>query len=471
MLNAAFSGDAYHFNDSILRAYDVRGIVGESLFASDAYALGRAFATKVAEISGNAAPKITVGRDGRMSSPELADAVKQGLRDGGAHVTDVGRGPTPMLYFSVYHLSADAGIMITGSHNPPTHNGFKMTLKKRPFFGDDIQALGAIAASGAYATGDGTIETVSIMDDYIERMLRDFKTQGAKPLTVVWDAGNGAAGEAMKKLTQKLPGKHILLFEDIDGQFPNHHPDPTMPENLVDLQNAVAEHNADFGVAFDGDGDRIGAVDSTGRIIWGDQLLMFYSREILAEKPGATIIADVKASQGLFDDIAKHGGKPLMWKTGHSLIKAKMGEVNASMAGEMSGHIFFADKYYGFDDGLYAAVRLLNLAAHSAESITEMRGNIPEAFNTPEIRIDCPEERKFAVVEEIRARLKNSSYEVNEVDGVRVKVGSGWWLARASNTQAAIIVRCEAADAKALQQLCVMVEEQLKLSHIEQKVG
>ncbi len=471
MSNAAFSEQAYQFNNSILRAYDVRGVVGETLFESDAYALGRAFATNVAQITGNDAPRITIARDGRMSSPAMSDAVKQGLSDAGATVLDTGLGPTPMLYFSVYHLEADAGIMVTGSHNPPTHNGFKMTLKKRPFFGEDIQTLGEIAAAGSYASGNGSIEDAPLMTAYIDRMVQDFKTEGAKDLTVVWDAGNGAAGEAMQLLTAKLPGKHILLFEDIDGQFPNHHPDPTVPANLVDLQAAVAEHKADFGVAFDGDGDRIGAVDSTGRIIWGDQLLMFYSREILAKTPGATIIADVKASQTLFDDVEKHGGKPLMWKTGHSLIKAKMGETKASMAGEMSGHIFFADKYYGYDDGLYAAVRLMNIAAHSDETITDMRGGIPEAFNTPEIRIDCDETRKFEVVEEIRGRLATSDYEVNEVDGVRVKVGSGWWLARASNTQAAIIVRCEAADADALKVLCEMVEAQLQQSGIDQKVG
>lgn len=342
-----------------------------------------------------------------------------------------------------------------------------MTLGSKPFYGKDITTLASMIEAGDYAKGLGGIRQHNIMETYVERMLQGFDKDSAKrTLTVVWDAGNGAAGEAMQKLSARLPGNHHLLYEAIDGTFPNHHPDPTVPENLVDLIAAVKKRKADVGIAFDGDGDRIGAVDSKGRIIWGDQLMMFFSREILTRKPGATVIADVKASQTLFDDIAAHGGKPIMWKTGHSLVKAKMAEEKAEIAGEMSGHIFFADGYYGFDDGLYAAVRLLDLLAKSEETLTQMRSAIPEAINTPEIRIEVDEDRKFGIVEEIRHRLKMLGAEINEVDGVRVSAEGGWWLARASNTQPAIIVRCEAPSQDSLEHLISMVEQQLRQSGI-----
>lgn len=457
----------HQFHHSILRAYDIRGIVGETLSERDAYTLGRCFATFIARENNTSSPRIATARDGRMSSPSLSSALIQGMKDAGATVLDTGIGPTPMLYFAAHHLNAQAGIMVTGSHNPPTHNGFKMTLGTKPFYGDNILKLGEMAATEDFNTGNGSVEVTPVFDAYVARLIEGFAPANAKDLTVVWDAGNGAAGEVMSAVAKKLQGRHILLNEVIDGTFPSHHPDPTVPENLVQLQETVAKEGADVGIAFDGDGDRIGAVDAQGRIIWGDQLLMFYSREILTRKPNATIIADVKASQTLFDDVAAHGGRPIMWKTGHSLIKAKMAEEKAEIAGEMSGHIFFADGYYGFDDGIYAAVRLINLLAHSAQSLSDMRDTIPEAFNTPEIRMDCTEERKFAIVEEIRDRLKQTSYEVNEVDGVRVKVGNGWWLARASNTQSAIIVRCEAQDEATLQQLVNMVNEQLHLSGVD----
>lgn len=459
--------ETHQFHTSILRAYDIRGVFEETLTERDAYILGRCFASFIARANNIASPRIATARDGRMSSPALSSALQQGMKDAGAIVLDAGVGPTPMLYFAAHHLNAQAGIMVTGSHNPPTHNGFKMTLGTKPFYGDNILTLGEMAATGDFDAGNGAIESHPVFDAYVDRLVEGFKPVGAKALTVAWDAGNGAAGEVMSALAKKLPGRHILLNEVIDGTFPSHHPDPTVPENLVQLQETVAKEKADLGIAFDGDGDRIGAVDAQGRIIWGDQLLMFYSREILTRKPGATIIADVKASQTLFDDVAAHGGRPIMWKTGHSLIKAKMAEEKAEMAGEMSGHIFFADGYYGFDDGLYAAVRLIDLLAHSTQTLSDMRDTVPEAFNTPEIRMECTEERKFAIVEEIRTRLQQTSYEVNEVDGVRVKVGNGWWLARASNTQPAIIVRCEAQDQATLAQLVEMVNDQLRLSDVD----
>lgn len=458
---------AFSFDTQILKAYDVRGVYRESLTDEAAEMLGYAFACMVRKHSGNEFPRIVTARDGRQSSPALSKALSEGMKKAGAVVLDGGVGPTPMLYFGVYQQDADAGIMVTGSHNPPTHNGFKMMMGHKPFYGDDILELGRLMNGGIPEIFPGHVESAPLFEPYVERLMQGFRPEGAKPLKVVWDAGNGAAGEAMAALVKKLPGQHYLLFEKIDGNFPNHHPDPTIPANLQDLIQKVAEVGADLGVAFDGDGDRLGAVDGQGRILWGDQLLMFYSREILSRKPGATIIADVKASETLFEDIAKHGGNPLMWKTGHSLIKAKMAEVGAPVAGEMSGHLFFADGYYGFDDGLYAAIRLLDLIAHSGQSLAEMRDGIPEAINTPEIRIDVDASRKFAIVEEIRDRLKKGTHKVNEVDGVRVSVNGGWWLARASNTQSAIIVRCEATSTAQLEELKDMVREQLNASGIK----
>lgn len=455
------------FDFRIFRAYDIRGVYQESLTEDLAESIGKAYATLIARRSGKDNPTIAMARDGRLSSPALAQALAEGMKSAGAQVVDTGLGPTPMLYFAGHHLEADGSIMVTGSHNPPTHNGFKMTLGAKPFFGKDITTLGTMIEQGDYARGIGSIRQESVLEAYVERLLEGFSAATAKRnLTVAWDAGNGAAGEVMARIAARLPGSHHLLHATIDGTFPNHHPDPTVPENLTDLLAAVKKHKADVGIAFDGDGDRIGAVDGKGRIIWGDQLMMFFARDILARKPGATVIADVKASQTLFDDIAAHGGKPLMWKTGHSLVKAKMAEVGAEIAGEMSGHIFFSDGYYGFDDGLYAAVRLLSLLAGSEQTLTQMRSAIPEAINTPEIRIEVHEDRKFGIVEEIRHRLNMIGADVNEVDGVRVSAQGGWWLARASNTQSAIIVRCEAPSQDALERLIAMVEEQLRQSGV-----
>nr|HRJ11896.1 phosphomannomutase/phosphoglucomutase [Alphaproteobacteria bacterium] len=323
----------HQFHHSILRAYDIRGIVGETLSTKDAFALGRAFATTLIRKRGRS---VGVARDGRKSSPDLEAALIEGLVASGAEVVQLGLGPTPMLYFGVKDLGLDAGVMVTGSHNPPTHNGFKMVMLDTPYYGDDITALGKLAAAGDFENQTGNARAHDIRESYTARLAADYKsTQGLK---VVWDAGNGAAGEILTALVKKLPGEHHCLFADIDGNFPNHHPDPTVPENLIDLQNKVAEINADLGIAFDGDGDRIGVIDRRGRIVWGDQLLAILSRDILSRLPGATIIADVKASQVLFDEVTRLGGKPLMWRTGHSLIKSKMKETGAPIAGEMSGH-------------------------------------------------------------------------------------------------------------------------------------
>jgi phosphomannomutase len=442
---------SHHFHPTVLREYDVRGIVGRTLSAMDAWALGRAFATDVAASRGCAAPRICVGLDGRLSSPELEAALVRGLAEGGADVVRVGLGPTPMLYFAVKELHAEGGVMVTGSHNPPDHNGFKMLLADRPFYGEDIKRLGRIAASGAFASGQGRVETAEVAERYVARLLRDFR--GGRLLRVAWDAGNGAAGGVMAALAARLPGHHVILNERIDGTFPVHHPDPTVPENLRQLRETVLTEKCDLGIAFDGDGDRIGVIDDLGAILWGDQLMVFLAEEVLADRPGAMVIADVKASQVLFDEIARLGGRPLMWRTGHSLIKAKMAETGAPLAGEMSGHIFFADRYYGFDDALYAAVRLLGIASRMDGKLSAARARLPRVVNTPEIRFPCTEARKFAVVEEVAARLKAAGAQVDAVDGVRVRSADGWWLLRASNTQDVLVARCESKSEGGLERL------------------
>ena len=453
----------HRFNPTVLREYDVRGIVGETLSKDDAYALGRRFGTVVRRNNGKTA---CVGYDGRLTSPELEAAVVRGLVDCGLEVWRVGLGPTPMLYFATLTLKVDAGVMVTGSHNPPTHNGFKMMLGKAAFFGAAIQELGKIAADGAYATGTaGVVRERSVFDSYVERLTAAIGDGGrppGRPLTVAWDAGNGAAGRAMVALTARLPGRHILLNETIDGRFPAHHPDPTVAENLAQLQAAVREHKCDLGFAFDGDADRLGAVDGSGRIVLADQMMVLFAREVLRERPGATIIADVKSSQVLFDEIARAGGKPLMWQTGHSLIKSKMVETGAPLAGEFAAHIFFADHYFGFDDALYAAVRLLGLVARADESLAQMRDKLPSLVNTPEARFECAENRKFAIIKEIKERLQAAGAKVNDIDGVRVQTADGWWLLRASNTQDLLVARCESTTAAGLDRLKRSLAEALQ---------
>lgn len=444
----------HRFHPSVLREYDVRGIVGETIGSADAYAVGRSFGTVVRRVGGKA---VCVGYDGRLTSPELESAVVKGLGDCGLEVWRVGIGPTPMLYFATLSLAADAGLMITGSHNPPTHNGFKMMLGKSAFYGDAIQELGQIAASAAYADGAASVvRDREVFDRYVERLAEGYHDGGRGPgreLAVAWDAGNGAAGRAMTALVNRLPGRHFVLNEVIDGRFPSHHPDPTVAKNLVQLQAAVAERKCDLGIAFDGDGDRIGAVDGRGRIVWADQLMVLFAREVLAANPGATIISDVKASQVLFDEVGKAGGVPLMWKTGHSLIKSKMAQTGSPLAGEMSGHIFFGRPYLGFDDALYAAVRLVALIARGDASLAEMRDRLPPVVNTPEVRFTSSETRKFAVVDEVKQHLQRSGADVNDIDGVRVRTADGWWLLRASNTQDVLVARCEARDAAGLERL------------------
>ncbi|HLU91139.1 MAG TPA: phosphomannomutase/phosphoglucomutase [Pedomonas sp.] len=452
---------AHQFHPTSLREYDVRGIVGETLTEDDARALGRGFGTRVRR---NGGTKVVVGYDGRLSSPVLEAALVGGLTSAGVDVARIGLGPTPMLYYAVHALKAGGGVMVTGSHNPPNYNGFKMMLGDAPFFGADIQDIGRMAAEEDWESGAGASEQVDILDQYVDRLVQNFDG-GA--YNIAWDAGNGAAGPVVEKLAKRLPGRHVLLHTRVDGTFPNHHPDPTVEANLADLREAVAREKLDFGLAFDGDGDRIGAIDGEGRVIWGDQLLAILAEDVLKSVPGATIIADVKASKALFDRVAELGGKPLMWKTGHSLIKAKMKEVGSPLAGEMSGHVFFAHDYYGFDDALYAAVRLIQATHHLGGSLTALRGNMPEMINTPEMRFGCPEERKFAVVAEVLARLRAEGATVDETDGARVTTKDGWWLLRASNTQAVLVARAEAESADALERLKQTINDQLAASGIE----
>jgi phosphomannomutase len=451
----------------ILRAYDIRGIVGETIVPVTARAVGGAFATVVAERRGRT--RICVAYDGRESSPDLEAAMVEGLTAAGADVIRIGRGPTPMLYFAVKTLDADGGVMITGSHNPPDHNGFKMTVAGAAFYGDDIQVLGRIAAEGAFARGEGSVREVDVSGAYVEALAGAYRAR--RGLKVAWDAGNGVAGPAMVRLTERLPGTHVLLCEEIDGSFPVHHPDPTVPENLALLIETVRREGCDIGVAFDGDGDRLGAVDGEGRILWGDQILCLLAEPVLRDHPGATVIADVKASQVLFDRVAALGGTPLMWRTGHSPIKAKMAEIGAPLAGEMSGHIFFADRYYGYDDGLYAAVRLLDVVAESGRSAAALRESLPAMVNTPEIRFPCPDERKFTVIDEVAARLAGEGADVIAVDGVRVNTSDGWWLLRASNTQAVLVARCEARDEAGLARLKAALAGQLAASGVAPPPG
>ena len=457
----AAQATSHQFHPTSLREYDIRGVIGKTLAAEDAYAIGRSFGSVIRRGGGS---KVAVGYDGRLSSPMLADALVAGLSASGIDVALIGQSSTPMLYFATYHLSADGGIEITGSHNPPDYNGFKFMAQGKPFFGEQIQALGTMAAAGDWEAGEGASETVDVFGAYVDRLLSGFAGAAAR---VGWDAGNGVAGPVVDALVQRLPGEHHTLYTDVDGHFPNHHPDPTVPENLEALRALVAEKNLDFGVAFDGDGDRIGAIDGEGRIIWGDQLLQIYAEMVLKDVPGGTIIADVKASAALFDKVAELGGKPLMWKTGHSLIKAKMKEVDSPLAGEMSGHIFFAHKYYGFDDALYAAVQLIEAVAATGKSITELRGAMKPMVNTPEMRFQVDESRKFAVVEEVLARLEASGAKVDRTDGARVSTADGWWLLRASNTQDVLVARAEADDQAGLDRLVAQIDEQLALSGLE----
>jgi phosphomannomutase len=462
---------SHQFHPTVLREYDIRGIIGETLGPDDARAIGRGFATLLKRAGGS---RVAVGYDGRVSSPTLEHALVEGLNASGCDVVRIGMGPTPMLYYAEASAEdVDGGIQITGSHNPANYNGFKMVFQGRPFFGADILKIGEMAAAGDWIDGSGSHETRGVVDAYIDALMKPFdglpaaEMANLSKLRIGWDAGNGAAGPCLEKLVARMPGEHFTLFTEVDGTFPNHHPDPTEEKNLVDLKALVAEKGLDFGVAFDGDGDRIGAIDGTGRVIWGDQLLMIYAEDLLKHLPGSTIIADVKASRALYDSVAAHGGQPLMWKTGHSLIKSKMKETGSPLAGEMSGHVFFADQYYGYDDALYGGVRLILASARLGKSVTKLRSAMPDMINTPEMRFQVDESRKFAVIDEVKERLAGSPDDVNATDGVRVTNDDGWWLLRASNTQDVLVARAESDSEAGLERLMAQIDGQLAESGLE----
>lgn len=456
---------SHSLNPSALREYDIRGIVGETVNEDAAWAIGRSFGTILRRRGGR---RVALGYDGRLTSPALAAALSRGLMQSGCDVVEVGLGPTPMLYYAEAELPVDGGIQVTGSHNPAEYNGFKMAMGHASFYGEDIRKLGRMAEAGDWDHGNGEITSHDIEDAYLERLLRDFTPRAH---ATGWDAGNGAAGRIIERLTERLPGEHHLLYTDIDGNFPNHHPDPTEEHNLEDLKALVAAKSLEFGFAFDGDGDRIGAVDSLGRVVWGDQLLSILAEPVLQRHPGATIIGDVKASQALYDRLAELGGKPLMWRTGHSLIKSKMKETGSPLAGEMSGHIFFADRWYGFDDAIYAALRSIEAVDMRGGSLTELRSAMPAMVNTPELRFEVEGSRKFAVIEEVLDRLARAGAEVDRTDGARVKARGGWWLLRASNTQEVLVARAEAQDSETLRLLLHDIDSQLQASGMNRSMA
>ncbi len=450
------TSEGYKFDPTILRAYDIRGQVGSTLSEKDSFAIGNIFASFFP--ASNTPPRIAVGRDGRLTSPALASALSEGLVAAGCYVIDIGVGPTPMLYFADRILKCDGAIQITGSHNPPDYNGFKMVRGHHSFFGDDITELGIRAVAGLTKVSGGHYEEQSVFDSYIERLT---KQANFGDLSIVWDAGNGAAGPATEAMLSvlshqaKLSGNHKALFCDIDGHFPNHHPNPVDPETLESLRQNVKALNADLGIGFDGDGDRIGLVDAKGRQIAGDILTAFLATDILTRTPGADILFDVKSSALALQIVRDAGGQPHLWKTGHSHMKKRLYETGAYLAGEMSGHIFIAEGDYGFDDALYVASRLVtqiaNQTAETGTTITDFMDNLPGTFNTPECRIDCPDTEKFTIMTKLSEAV-SASYDtdaVNLIDGVRVTVDDGWWLIRASNTEAALVARAEGKNAQA----------------------
>jgi phosphomannomutase / phosphoglucomutase len=444
-------------NQNIFREYDIRGIVGDQLTDETVALLGRAIGTF---FNRHGARRIAVGYDARVSSPRFCELLTRGFNETGGDAVLIGRVPTPVLYHTVFTKDVDGGVMITGSHNPPDHNGFKICLGKSTLFGAQIQEIKQIALAGEFSSGAGTSETLEVLADY-EKDIRSKISLGGRKLKAVVDGGNGMGGVTAVPIYETLGVELVKLFTEPDSTFPNHHPDPTVTENLQDCIAAVRETNADLGIAFDGDGDRIGLTDETGRIIWGDELMVLLSREILRENAGATIIAEVKCSQNLFDDIAAHGGNPIMWKAGHSLIKAKMKETGAALAGEMSGHIFFADRFYGFDDATYAGARVLEILSRTDQKLSALLADLPPTFSTPELRVDCPDEKKFEVVARIAGEFAKTN-EVITIDGARILFENGWGLVRASNTQAILVLRFEADSEENLAQIRATVEERVQ---------
>lgn len=437
---------------SLFRAYDIRGIYGKTLSDADFHAIGQAFASHVIDTVNCRTPQIVLMRDGRHSSPALAQAMREGLASSGATVLDAGVGPTPMCYFAAKFLEADASVMITGSHNPKDHNGAKFTCMGASVHSDALLALRKRIENAELIRGRGHSEEVNITEEYIAELRKALpKGVHAGDLRIAWDAGNGAAGEVIEELLGEEERKGFAMFTQIDPNFPNHHPDPSNPHNLVDIQRAVNTHKCLMGLAFDGDGDRLGVVDEKGKIIGPDHLLMLFAQDVLSRKKDATIIADVKTSDAFFKQVALWGGSPLMWKTGHALIKDKMRETNAAFAGEASGHLFFADEYYGYDDALYAATRMIRLVHEAEKPLSELVAALPILHSSDEWRIPVDESKKFGIIESLAAMLVKDGASVNQLDGVRVTNDYGWWLVRASNTDAKLVARCEGYTADGLQ--------------------
>lgn len=447
--------------DHIFREYDIRGLVPEDLNERAAQTLGAAIGTYYGS---RGARRISLGRDCRLSSPLLAEGLSAGLRDSGIDIKDLGVIPTPLLYYSLHALDVDGGIQITGSHNPPEYNGFKLCLARSSIYGEEIQQIKKILHTGDFRKGKGGLSRFDIKESYCAELSSRI-AMGKRRLKAVVDAGNGVGGPVALEAYGRLGCEIVPLFYDPDGSFPNHHPDPTIPENLKAMIREVKEKKADLGIAFDGDADRIGVVDEKGNIIWGDQILIIFARELLSRHPGAVIIGEVKCSQTLYDEINRLGGRSVMWKAGHSLIKAKMKEDGALLAGEMSGHIFFAERYFGFDDAIYAGARLLEILSRTDKPLSRLLDGVPKTVNTPEIRVDCPEEMKFRIVRELVEDFKKD-YKVIDVDGARVIMDGGWGLVRASNTQPVLVLRFEAKDQIRLEEI-----KSIFLSKLKQKTG
>ncbi len=457
----------HNFNPTILREYDIRGIVGQTVTDADAWAIGASFGTLVRRAGGD---RVVVGFDGRHSSPALSAMVVKGLRTVGVNVERLPLGPTPMTYFAAKDRQFDGAIMITGSHNPPEYNGFKMVLQNKSVYGDTIQEIGRIAATADWVEGDyGTESELDIREAYVNRMVKDFIGNPARDMRVAWDAGNGAAGAVLSNIIAKLPGEHFVIYDEVDGDFPNHHPDPTVDKNMVDLQKLVAENNCDIGIGFDGDGDRIGIVNEKGEIIRCDIMMVLYCRDVLKRHPGASIVGDIKCSPIMFNEIKKMGGNPIMWKTGHSLVKTKMAEEKSPLSGELSGHIFFGDSWYGFDDALYCAIRMLNVMNAADGAMSSLTADLPTLCSTPEVRLEVDEETKFETVDKLTAlaREKSEGADVIDIDGVRVEYDYGWWLLRASNTQNALTIRMEADTDKNLTKIYDAVQEILRTEGLD----
>ncbi len=449
----------HSFHNTIIREYDIRGIYNETLFDKDAEILGNLFGLEV-----GINKTVNVGYDGRLSSNNLKKKLIQGLIDSGVNVNEIGLVPTPLLYFSCFELVSDGGIIVTGSHNPKNHNGFKIVLNNKPFFGENLVELSKKAEKFNIKKMNGSVKVFSLINKYLKTLVKNFNQK--KKINIIWDSGNGAAGEVMKALAKSIDGKYELLFDEIDGTFPNHHPDPSDPQNLIFCKNKLLDLNYDVGFAFDGDGDRLGVIDDKGRVIPGDKLLLLLAKEMLKSHK-CKVIADVKCSQVLFDEVKRLGGEIFMSKTGHSHVKNNLKKLNADLAGEMSGHIFFAKDYFGFDDAFFAAIKVLEIINNNKKKLSDLVDEIPSVYNTREIRIDCDDEKKFDIISKITERQKRSKKKFTDIDGVRVSERDGWWLLRASNTQPALVLRCESLTKEGLDLQKRAVKDELSKFNID----